>query len=1213
MSVLFFQGMAQSAPSVSRYSSAELLMVAGRIQYLARHREAAPSDCFLVSPTDELSLSHPALIQPLTVQESFRALAALRSTATCSGKGRRSQVLIRKTFDPQAPDSVVHTDTPIDSCASLPGGVPLIDHLCLRAREESGWMALAPALEEIRERRSPKGIDHDVIEIHLGETSADEITKTTRELAIEIQNATDRFGFCLLAGDAEYVRVPKSAMTQFWITNISVQIELASPWEKQEDTVLLPVKFMMGTDKFSVFIRPPISYESTEEGQFITLHHIKLPAEFYDLVAMAGPLVGVGIHHDVKEFENLIFAATGQQIRFPKPVDLAVIARIAGYNLPRHSLAALAWTALGVHLAKGVASVGDGLWFKPMSRLEEEYMIYAVGDVAQSFLTSVTIITSWVFHIFPDFHAVSKASYARNVRDLLHWWSRYVIVTILDDVRGCPAWTPVANRAEAINIVVTDEVYGPLFRGLTPDWPHITSGGCRFFHSARAWLFPRLPALAAMDKHFWPANYREIEPLLRLGRDVLAEPSPRDPAVRFRLMENPEFKDLLPTPAEAVTPAVVDSLIKAGRPRRAILLEYAIAHPHHAADLLIRMETSKSYAMKICKGMKKVYAHVNELRRSLTALCAMPRRPEGWEDPLPVTDVNLRDERVRAAAIAAAEVALRKSNAYLSRHQTLTELLEEQSDEPAKAAAITERLSRAVNVRAPGKPEDDHRVFMSMGSRTPIRRPRSGSAPPASSRARARRPRPRSAPAASSRSPTSRLPSPAPSASSGTDSEVYLLADPNNLDSLCRIRLSDPSLPEGLFFKVQFPTQEKSPSPARRAASPASSGSIPCSQVSGPLVPWGRSREVEPPPRQRSASPPQRAVSPVDRYPYRRQYVISSLAEQRIVRYRSPKPVVRRSSSEWSDTPAQKRRRSRSRRIAGTSSESWASPTRHQRSRSPLRRTIQVHHAAVVPGQRSPTRSPASKGRSSLAPRCQESSTRSPASKGRSNPTSSRQRSSARSPASKGRSNRSRRQRSSTRQTRSPASAGRSNRNRRYQRSPPRSVRSPGPSSRSLSGRHRSSPCGRRSPAPWHSTPRDRRRSPSSRQRPSPVTRQPLLSRHDSTLASRLRRSPSTPVRRSPSTPARRVRLRSPDQPRPRSSRQRSPVPSSRHSPAAHQSSPPRPASDAPTRSKRGTSSSSSSSASSVASISDRMSRKEMLRIANLLLKKCGKSKKKSK
>jgi hypothetical protein len=322
-------------------------------------------------------------------------------------------------------------------------------------------------------------------------------------------------------------------------------------------------------------------------------------------------------------------------------------------------------------------------------------------------------------------------------------------------------------------------------------------------------------------------------------------------------------------------------------------------------------------------------------------------------------------------------------------------------------------------------------------------------------------------------------------------------------------------------------------------------------------LPWGLVRTVDNPPQQRTISPLRWSVSPVRPYPYRRQYVISRLANENQIRNRTSRTVVRRSSSEWSDTPAQKRRRSRSRQATRMSSKSWASPTRCQRSPkfrrplsrrtpSPPHRMLQTHHVSV-PRQRSPLH----------------------------------------------------RQRSPSRQTRLPASKGRSD--CRYQRSPFHHRRSPG-SVRRSSQSHRSSSRGRRSPVPQHSTPSDRRRSPTSRQRRSSVTRQSPSGSRGSGSAHRARRSPSTPVWR--------VRLVSPDR-RSYSARHTTPsyrnqAQSSGRAPAVPLPSSSRPASTTPSRSRR----SSSSSSASVSSLSERFSKEDMRRLSGLLLKKSkGKSK----
>jgi hypothetical protein len=330
-----------------------------------------------------------------------------------------------------------------------------------------------------------------MLDILLGAATSEQISVAAGDLAAATADAIMRHGFCLLAGNAEYIRVPDTAMIEFLQTDSPVTFKLPPPWEPLEDMSVLPVQFMMGTDKFTLCLRPPIMYKTTEEGTFMTLHHIELPASFRDLIDAAGLLVGVGIHHDVREFEDLLLAVAGEKISFHAPVDLAVIARLAGYNLLHHSVSALALTFLGIYLPKNQASIGDGLWYKPLHELGIEYGHYIIGHIAQVFLTATVVIISWVFYIFPDIHAITKASLAQSAIDLLDWWVQYIIIHELDCIPECSTWTPVTSQAEAIPTVIQDPIYAEFHQTLVPDWPHITSGGCRCFHSARSWLFSR--------------------------------------------------------------------------------------------------------------------------------------------------------------------------------------------------------------------------------------------------------------------------------------------------------------------------------------------------------------------------------------------------------------------------------------------------------------------------------------------------------------------------------------------------------------------------------------------------------------------------------------------------------------------------------------------------------------------------------------------------
>jgi hypothetical protein len=165
---------------------------------------------------------------------------------------------------------------------------------------------------------------------------------------------------------------------------------------------------------------------------------------------------------------------------------------------------------------------------------------------------------------------------------------------------------------------------------------------------------------------------------------------------------------------------VFSDAIRLGRPKRAILLEYAVLHPTHAADLLLEIEASRQFAEKYFKNRNKAANHVHTLRDTLTVLSAMPRRPEDWVDPYPPKDPAVRGQRDRETAKAVAAAALRKGNRLLSRHKRITEVLQEPADMPGMAALIATQLNQAINIRGPGDPSNNNRVMMSMGSRDPV-------------------------------------------------------------------------------------------------------------------------------------------------------------------------------------------------------------------------------------------------------------------------------------------------------------------------------------------------------------------------------------------------------------------------------------------------------------------------------------------------------------
>jgi hypothetical protein len=51
-------------------------------------------------------------------------------------------------------------------------------------------------------------------------------------------------------------------------------------------------------------------------------------------------------------------------------------------------------------------------------------------------------------------------------------------------VHRVPQWTPVTHRNLVPRALGIDNNFGQWLTTLTPDWPSISAGGCRYAHSA---------------------------------------------------------------------------------------------------------------------------------------------------------------------------------------------------------------------------------------------------------------------------------------------------------------------------------------------------------------------------------------------------------------------------------------------------------------------------------------------------------------------------------------------------------------------------------------------------------------------------------------------------------------------------------------------------------------------------------------------------------
>jgi hypothetical protein len=152
-SIVLVQGMAER---LTQKRAPELLQLTADTQSQARARPAVPEDAQLVTPLeDEPSAYYPNCVCPMTNVDSKLVEICFSAAATCEKSSMHSQKIIRKMMDVQVDNRVTYSNAPYPTAESLLGGVPIIDHLGARAREESGLRELIPAIREIRNCRIP--------------------------------------------------------------------------------------------------------------------------------------------------------------------------------------------------------------------------------------------------------------------------------------------------------------------------------------------------------------------------------------------------------------------------------------------------------------------------------------------------------------------------------------------------------------------------------------------------------------------------------------------------------------------------------------------------------------------------------------------------------------------------------------------------------------------------------------------------------------------------------------------------------------------------------------------------------------------------------------------------------------------------------------------------------------------------------------------------
>jgi hypothetical protein len=539
----------------------------------------------------------------------------------------------------------------------LPAGVPVIDHLAAWASVTPGWNIISPVIEDLRSRRTPslEQLRHpEVLELALSAATEDEFVRACAWVREKHQQTRERFGALLPAADVEFIQVQANQDYQS-LEQVLADIVLSSGEQTRSfqlsqppargvspgKAVSLPVLFMYGSIGWQLHIR--LAAGHTPDGKEIKfLCADALPPAYLELIALLEPAVGTGIAKDYQEFFGMVSALWPSHDTKPaEPIELPRITMLAGCTISHVAVLQLVYTFLGGYLCKDWrASTGDRMWARPYASLPVGLQCYLHGDIQQVAITAWVAIAVWVAHLFPDSTLVTRATNLTPT-GLLNWWTEAVIKGLMRKGSWAdPRPGYVTHREGAIQragVPRTEPLHAVL--RLCPSWPAITSGGCREFHHAGAFIRENYDLLryAGIEtgQNVWP-NHNEVgrSHLFTLGVDTMALPLPStlpsSHTARFIHRPHLHFFDLQP---DRITRQLFfEAAEKIGLPKRQVFLLYHKYDIERAVEALDLWETQpKRITDMLSLGRGGLL--VRDCRELLWSAGRLRKRPADWVDP----------------------------------------------------------------------------------------------------------------------------------------------------------------------------------------------------------------------------------------------------------------------------------------------------------------------------------------------------------------------------------------------------------------------------------------------------------------------------------------------------------------------------------------------------------------------------------------------------
>jgi len=644
--------------------NSELANRALAAQVASRLRPAIATDAMLVTPIVTRSHSDTPEFNAVGVLEMSRdQIAKAQEFLRKKAVGRKykegiSEQVARQVLELQSSRCMTNFSIAKTSNTKyLPGGVPLIDHLHVRVDNSVDWKCLVEPIDALRHHRLPRSSDISAVkEFTLGHSEERHVHAALEYLKCKIEESQKTYIIVQLAADTESIGICREDYHKILHGRVGETHTATVPKGGSADP--FPVLLMVGHVGWQVRVKLPAFDSVNEKGERqLTIEPGKLQEKAIAFFRELKVVTGVDIREDLREFFDVVKSLYGVDLweYVPPPLELDVLARLAGYNLTHYSVVALNWVIFGTLLPKGLASLGDRKWNHDWADLPRSLQDYLSADISQVAGVSWVMTISWILQIFPDAHAVTQVSTLSQTQ-LVEWWQKFVVENMLTTVEPVRPWQYKFSRREIMETMANGHQHRDLLVGTTADWPSYPAGGARFIHTARAFLLSILPMLRSLDEDSWPLLQPEQYHTVVFGRfQVKAQPSPTDAVRAIRWVPNPDIGPRISGSAMDITLSSIQQTIGKGLGFKAAVMEYSRLNPHSGLDLLTRVESNKP-AMKLVFGFRaRAQSIVTDLRNMLRTFDMMPERPPNWVDPF--QEAKKKEEKITDLAQKALSVS----------------------------------------------------------------------------------------------------------------------------------------------------------------------------------------------------------------------------------------------------------------------------------------------------------------------------------------------------------------------------------------------------------------------------------------------------------------------------------------------------------------------------------------------------------------------------